>query len=139
MGKYKVFSTTADVGIKIEGNGFEDFYKNALNGVNALIFGNKWDQWCAHPVATHPFSFKGDSAENVLINLLSEVIFLLYTKNKMTVDMNIKRAANQFLEADLLTVPPGLEPEIEIKSVTYHNLNIMEKNGIKSAEIIFDI
>jgi SHS2 domain-containing protein len=141
MADYEVFSTTADVGIRVRGKDYKELYQNALKGFNALIFGRPLPDTLASAPTRYPFAYTGDSGENVLVNLLSEVMFLLYTREKLTVAVEFKEAAEKQLNAHLLTaaLPPGLEAEMEIKSVTYHNLHISEENGIKSVEIVFDI
>ena len=45
MEKYKTFSTTADVGISIQGIGYEGLFRNALKGLNLLYFGEKFGDW----------------------------------------------------------------------------------------------
>lgn len=137
--KYEVFSTTADVGIDIKGDRFEEFYSNAIKGLNLLIFGFDFNKSNRQIPLSYPFKFKGDSSENVLVNLLSEVIFLVYSKNKITIGLQIKKVNDTSLDADLFTLKSTVEPVIEIKSVTYHNLKIIEKKGVKSTKIIFDI
>ena len=139
MEKYETFSTTADVGIRIQGNGCEGLFQSAVKGLYLLYF----DEQCKEPTkrahSIHPFEFHGDGYENVLVNLLSEIIYLLQVENKITTGITVNHANETYIKADLLTIPCDLEPGMEIKSVTYHNLRVKDKNGIKSAEVIFDI
>ena len=138
MEKYETFSTTADVGIRIRGSGYEEFLQSALKGVNLLYF-DHLNFSSSGSSSVYPFEFTGDSLENILVNLLSEIVFLLQNENKITVGLNIKEINETFLNADLLTIPADKEPNLEIKSVTYHNLKITRENNILSTEIIFDI
>jgi SHS2 domain-containing protein len=138
MEKYEIFSTTADVGIRIRGSGYGELLQNAVKGLNLLYFeGNKFS--FAGTPAVYPFEYHGDSMENVLVNLLSEIVFLVQNENKITVDMKIKEINETYLKADLHIIPAQEEPDLEIKSVTYHNLKIEKKNNILSAAVIFDI
>ena len=139
MKECETFSTTADVGIRIRGRTYKDFFKNAIKGLNLLIFDNESSSQIYNSPIIYPFDFKGDGLENVLVNFLSEVIFLLYSRNRMTVDINFEEVSKNHLKADLVTFDFNLEPGIEIKSVTYHNFKVIEEKGIKYAEIIFDI
>jgi len=139
MKEYETFPTTADVGIRIKGITYKDLFKNAIKGLNLLIFENETSSQNYNSPIIYPFDFNGDSLENVLVNFLSEVLFLLYSKNRMTIDINFEEVSKNHLKADLVTFNLNLEPAIEIKSVTYHNLKVIEKKGIKYAEIIFDI
>ena len=136
--KYETFSTTADVGIRIQGRGCDGLFHSAIKGLNLLYFGDiKIPEEKNHTL--YPFQFHGDGCENVLVNFLAEIVYLLQTENKLTTGITIKTAGETFIEADLHTVDCKLEPGMEIKSVTYHNLHVRDNNGVKSAEIIFDI
>ncbi|UCH94392.1 MAG: archease [Candidatus Aminicenantes bacterium] len=138
MKKYETFSTTADVGLRIRGSGYQDLYQSAVKGLKVLLFEEPPSAPSCQP-CKYPFEFHGDSPENVLVNLLSEIVFLLQDKNKITIDIKIKKVNDTYLKADLLTIPANRQAEMEIKSVTYHNLKINRKNHMLSTEVIFDI
>jgi SHS2 domain-containing protein len=138
MEKYETFSTTADVGIRIQGSGYEEFLQSAVKGLNLLYFDDH-NLSSSASSSVYPFEFQGDSLENILVNLLSEIVFLLQNENKITIDLKIKEINETFLNADLLTIPADKEPDLEIKSVTYHNLKINRENNVLSTEIILDI
>ncbi|MCP5104064.1 MAG: archease [bacterium] len=141
MENYETFSTTADVGIRIRGNGYGGLFQSAVTGLNLLYFddqkipGNSADS----SVRRQAFEFHGDGPENVLVNLLDEVVYLLQTHERITTGIEIKEVSETHVKADLLTIPCESEPELEIKSVTYHNLEVTEQNGMKYAEVIFDV
>lgn len=135
------FSTTADVGIRIIGYGYTGLFQNAIKGLNLLYFSD-WGDWTPGEQASFQrlsFEYDGDSCENILVNLLSEAVYLLQTENKITAGIDVKEVSETHIKADLLTIPCTREPELEIKSVTYHNLKVQDRNGVKYAEIIFDI
>ncbi len=137
MQSHEVFSTTADVGIRIRGCDCRELCRHALAGLNELLFG----QSGADLVATesHRFEYRGDSCENVLVNLLGEIAFRVYEKRQMVCGLRIGEADRFHLKTELLTVPWPLTPRLEIKSVTYHKLKIVETAGVLTAEIVLDI
>ena len=137
MKKYETFATTADVGIRFCGHDFADLYENAVAGLNVLLFGKK-GELTADGESCH-FSFRGDSAENVLVNLLAEVLSLAYQKKRRVVAMTCSHADGCFLAVDLRLAEIKGEPELDIKAATYHNLRVVEKDGIKKAAVVFDI
>ncbi|HUU06625.1 MAG TPA: archease [Patescibacteria group bacterium] len=137
MRNYEGFSTTADIGIRFKGRDFRCLYENALWGLNLLLFGSR-PRRSGRDESFH-FRYSGDGPENVLVNFLAEVLFLAYQKKKQVVRLDFIRADGCMLEARLLLAPCRSEPKIEIKSVTYHQLRVVEKNGMKSAAMIFDI
>lgn len=137
MKKYEIFSTTADVGIRFRGHDFAELYENAVAGMNVLLFGKNRKL----PVASDSshFNFRGDSVENVLVNLLAEVLSLAYQKKQRVTAMACGHADGCSLAADLSLAAIADQPEIDIKAVTYHKLRVLEKDGIKKASVVFDI
>ncbi|MGE5340018.1 MAG: archease [Candidatus Omnitrophota bacterium] len=140
METYETFSTTADVGIRIQGNGTEELYRSAIKGLNLLYFGEHSHSFHSlSPTSLYPFEYTGDSCENVLVNLLSEIVFLVQHQGNVVIDILFHHATDTCLKADFKTAPLPLTPELDIKSVTYHNLKVNDDHGLKSTEIIFDI
>jgi SHS2 domain-containing protein len=137
MKKYETFATTADAGIRFRGHDFAELYENAVAGLNVLLFG-KNSELAAEKGSCH-FSFRGDSSENVLVNLLAEVLSLAYQKKQRVTDMACSHADGCSLVADLRLAQIKGEPELDIKAVTYHKLRVIEKNGVKKAAVVFDI
>jgi len=137
MEKYEIFSTTADVGVDISGSGYKELLNSAVKGLNLLLFG-KQPPPTPQP-GIYPFEFHGDSFENVLVNLLSEILFLLQTRMLVTFEIETKEVSETYLNANFHTAPVHKEPEMEIKSVTYHNLKIDRSNRNLSTQIVFDI
>jgi len=137
MKNYETFSTTGDIGIRFRGRDFAGLYGNAVAGLNALLFGTSTIQ----PEASNSqrFQFKGDSAENVLVNLLAEVLSLAYQKQQRLVAMEVSSADSSSLDANFRLAAIAAVPAIDIKAVTYHKLRVVEKNGLKKASVLFDI
>ncbi|MCP5045734.1 MAG: archease [bacterium] len=140
MVDYETFSTTADVGIRVRGKGYRELFQNAVKGLNLLYF----DELPEGPRAgdrglVDHFEYRGDSCENVLVNFLSEVVFLLQIRESITVGIDFQEIEETYIKADLLTIPLDWEPGLEVKSVTYHNLRVVEKAGIKYGENVVDI
>ncbi len=143
MKPFEIFSTTADVGIRISGADYRELYRNAVMGFNELVFGYgaEMERLDEQIPEYRDWEFSGDSPENVLVNLLSEVSFLLYTRGNITKEMDISEAGEDRMRVQFLLVPlpEEIKPELEVKSVTYHNLKVEEQNNYKTAEIIVDI
>jgi SHS2 domain-containing protein len=139
MKGYNIFSTTADVGLEIRGKTHEILYKNAIKGFFRLVTGQDIESGFHKISNVHRFDFRGDSCENVLVNLLSEIIFLIDSRNCIATGIDIEHAGEMILRANLIVRPLERPPELDIKSVTYHNLQITEYHGEKSVAIVFDI
>jgi SHS2 domain-containing protein len=137
MRNYETFSTTADSGIRFQGRDFRELYGNALRGLNLLLFGRNPRRRAGSESV--PFRFSGDGPENVLVNLLAAALALAYQEGKAVTAIDCERAEPGRLEARLLLAPCTRKPRLEIKSATYHDLRVTERNGRLRAAVVFDV
>jgi len=137
MRNYETFSTTADSGIRFQGRDFPEFYGNALRALNLLLFGRNPRRAAGADAVT--FHFRGDGPENVLVNFLAAVLELAYRDGRRVCAVDFRRADRRRLEARLQLAARCGSPRIEVKSVTYHNLRVSEKNGVLRAAVILDV
>ncbi len=137
MRNYETFSTTADAGIRFRGRNFAELYGNALRGLSLLLFGRNPRRSAGGESV--PFRFHGDGPESVLVNLLAAALGLVYREGKQVVAVDFRRANRRFLEARLHLAPCRRPPRLEVKSVTYHNLRVDDKNGVLNASVVLDI
>ena len=135
-----VFSTTADVGIRIHGEKWEDLYRLAVSAFNQLVFaGCGGDAVSDSGLMTAPFVYRGDSCENVLVNLLSECIYRLNVFQEKVERLEIKASGETYVDAVIMARHVEQMPDLEIKSVTYHNLKVKHEGNLKKVEIVFDV
>ena len=137
MRNYETFSTTADSVIRVRGRDFRELYGNALRGLNLLLFGRNPRRGVG--AGSVAFRFHGDGPENIRVNFLAAVLELAYRDGKKVSAVDFRRADKRWLEARLRLAPRRGSPRIEVKSVTYHNLRVVEKNGVLRAAIVFDV
>lgn len=137
MGRYETFSTTADTGIRFSGRGFADLYGNALRALNLLLYGRNPRR--GRGGETIRLRLRGDGPENVLVNLLAAVLDLAYRQGKQVTAAAFRRAGGKALDARLLVAPWRRPPRIEVKSATYHNLRVEERNGVLRAALVLDV
>jgi len=137
MRNYETFATTADMGIRFKARDFPGLYENALRGLNLLLFGSRRRKTRGEE-SIH-FIYRGQGPESVLVNFLAEVLFLAYQEKKQVVALDAVQADGCRLDAQLrLSFYPSV-PKVDIKAVTYHNLRVLERQGMKSAAIVFDM
>jgi SHS2 domain-containing protein len=75
----------------------------------------------------------------LLIDFLSEVLYLIQTNKEIYTNINFKKLTDTELEGKLTGTKTKRFGE-DIKAVTYHNLDIrQEKDGTWEATILFDI
>ena len=139
MKNYEIISTTADTGIKCRGKDYQELLKNALAGLNGLLFEKTaWPHPPEEPVKI-PLKLAGDSYENLTVKLLAEVLYLWEMNRQIAYEIEIIKISPTFLSGTLNTCFTEIKPAVEIKGVTYHNLQIQDENNHKSLKIIFDI
>lgn len=137
MRSYETFPTTADAGIRFQGRNFCELYGNALRGLNLLLFGRNPRRRAGG--GSVPFRFAGDGPENVLVNLMAAALALAYHEGKAVTAIDCGRAGPLRLEARLHLAPCPRPPRLEIKSATYHDLRVTERNGRLRAALVFDV
>ncbi|HEX2978281.1 MAG TPA: archease [Candidatus Babeliales bacterium] len=144
--KFQVESHTADLKIRVFGSTYEELFKNALIGMfqsigpsapncsqknNLLV--------CNDLPISRELNVYGENLEDVLINFLSEALYLSDVHNEAYLDAVVYELSAQALKASLKGVPvSGFE--IEIKAVTYHECHITKMaDGRWTTELVFDI
>jgi SHS2 domain-containing protein len=137
---YTFTDTTADVGLAVQGGDLRTLFKNAFHGTLHLSQG--------HPLrVTEPaggdsvrISFSGDSYENLLVQLLSEVIFLLETRPGSLTALEIEQLNPRLLTGRIRISSHPRSLCQSLKAVTYHRLEIIpDPAGGYRTRIIFDI
>lgn len=139
---YKFIEHTADIAVEVEEDSLEKLFASACNAWcdSALINNNPAS------IDSKKIIFTSGSLEELLVELLSELNFQLYTKKWVYTSVkNIlleKLNSNYHLVAEVFGQPldeSSIEMKEEIKAVTFHQMNI-EKNGSNFfTRIVFDI
>lgn len=142
MGRFQHIDHTADLALRVEGASLADLFITAAQG---------WLTLSISPVKMEKtdkifFASEAESAEELLINFLGELNFLLIVKKwvfQSVKKISIKQQGNLFrLESEISgsTVDgKNLSFINEIKAVTYHNLNIEFTNNSFKVTVVFDI
>lgn len=135
---YSIFNHTADLGISVRGYSCADLFRNAGIALLELILGNtvpKTEQKLK-------ISIDGNDLPDLMVRWLSEILYLFegeklivteiiinsMSKNRITSTLSIKKFDSQY---NVILR--------EIKAVTYHQIEVKEKNGLWTARVIFDL
>jgi len=135
MKKYEILEHKADLKIRAFGRTKEELFLNLLLGMtNTLRVKIKKQKSKIRKI-----KIKSLNLETLLVDFLSEVLYLIQVNKEIY--NNIK--FSKFTDSEIEGVLFGKKVErfgLDIKGVTYHNLNIyQEKNGIWQATVLFDI
>lgn len=140
---YKFIEHTADIAVEVEGRTIEELFISSFyawkDAVIEILSNRKNDH-------SKKFLFNANSIEELLIEMLSELNYQLYTKKWIALSikklMIQKHNGNYHLEIEVLG--QSFNPNYhfikeEIKAVTFHQMKIEERNGNYFTRIVFDI
>ena len=135
---YTLLNHTADLGIKIHGTSLVDLFESAGNALVHVMLGNK----IPGKTRSRQISVSGDDLADLMVRWLGEILYLLEGEDLVVTSVSIDSLTSSQLEATLDTVP--FDPQIheilnEIKAVTYHQIEVTNKDDIWEAKIIFDL
>lgn len=131
---------TADVGFELEAKDLEDLFQAALKGLLEVMF--------LHPPRggrkRKRLVLEAEDLETLLVRFLNELIYLIQTKGFVPgqAELEVEREDGGYrLRATLWGEPfqEGLGFQGEVKSATYHGLEVAQKDGVWKARVILDV
>ena len=136
--KYELIDHTADVGVKAKGKTLSECFENAAHGMFDLIA----DKSEIESIGQYTVELKADDLEQLLVDWLSELLFLQSAKNLIfgffKVELDEK---NKSLSAKIFGEKYDISKHrigAEIKAVTYHMLEVKNKKPFY-VQVLFDI
>mgnify|MGYP000128082549 FL=1 len=137
--KHKHISHTADIAFEIEADSLEELFVEAFRVWLISIV----DLSELKPESNIDIEIKADSLEQLLVDFLNEVNFLLLVRKILCVSVEkIKideKSFSLFARMKYQPLTEKTELKEEIKSVTYHQMEILNSNGKYKAKVVFDI
>jgi len=136
--RYEIVDHTADIGIKVYGKSAEELFINAAYGMFEIIA----DLEGLKPSTSIKVKLGAQSAEELLVAWLDELIYNFYTKKIIFSDFKISILSDTKIEAEAFGKHIGDKKsrlKTEIKAATYHDLRIEKESGSYQAQIIFDV
>ena len=142
MGSYVNLDHTADLAIQVKAEDISDLIRTAADAWRDIVFENQ----TIVPLEQERIEIKGETAEEILVECLSELNYLSQIKGKifhsyeqLTVSeskkqLNLKAVIN----VDRFDVKRH-QTVVEIKAVTFHQLDIQKVNKHLQTVIVFDI
>jgi len=129
---------TADLGLEIKGSDPSDLFKKAGKALLQIMFGDI----SSDRTTFISVSLSGDDLPDLMVRWLTEILYLFEGEHLVAADIKIDSLSPVALDATIGITPfDPLQHELirEIKAVTYHQIEVTDKNGIWSARIILDI
>jgi len=126
------------VGVRVYGGSFAELLKNAALAMMSLIA----DRESVRPGEEVVFEAEADTGEELLIKMLSEILYLHEVRKMVFAEAEIELTDGCKLRGRLRGEKTDFsrhELLNDIKAATYHNLKIERADDRFMAEIIFDI
>jgi SHS2 domain-containing protein len=137
--KHKYISHTADIAFEIEADSLEELFVEAFR----VWFISIVELSEFQPDRSIDIEIKADSLEQLLVDFLNEVNFLLLVRKILCVSVEEIRVDEKlfslFAKVNYQPLSEKIELKEEIKSVTYHQMEIVNSNGNYNAIVVFDI
>lgn len=143
---YELIPHTADLQLRVYGDSLKSLFRNALVGMFQSI-GPKTKNCstkdgqlvCKTLPITREVALRAEEEWLLLVDFLSEALYLSDVYNEAYLDVTINEFDKTSLNAILHGIPVQGFEVVEIKAVTYHGLEIIQKDGQYQVDIIFDI
>ncbi len=139
--QHKFVDHTADIAVEVTADSFEELLTESLSAFNETIL----DLENIQCVEVQELYLQALDREQLLVSFLNEINFLLTVKkwiSKSIENILIKKENSSYKLNCIVKgsyIKDGVELKEEIKSVTYHQMEIVEKDGIFKTRIVFDI
>lgn len=135
---YEILEHTADIGVRVWGETFEELLKSAALAMMNLLC----DRETVKAVEDTVFEVEGETEEELLIKMLGEILYIYRVRNMVFTGIDLELTGGNKIKGTLTGEsydPERHELELDIKAATYHNLKIQRVNDRFMAEIVFDI
>ena len=143
---YEMVPHTADLKMYAYGVTFEELFSNALKGMFSCIKPKSKqityvddEPQVNKYTAEHTVVVRSPDRELLLIDFLSECLYLSDVHNEAYFDARFSNLSDTELKATIYGVSIEGFEVVEIKAVTYHDLQLEPIEGIWRATIVFDI
>lgn len=139
---YKFIEHTADIAVEVEGKTIEELFTSSFYAWRDAVL----DLNNIKNDHSKKFLFNANSTEELLIEMLSELNYQLYTKKWIALSIKklMIQKLNESYHLEVEVFGQSFNPDNhfikeEIKAVTFHQMNIEERNGTYFTRIVFDI
>lgn len=135
---FSLLNHTADLGITVSGTDINSLFEEAAKSLMYIMLSGK----PAGKINVLKLSIVGEDLADLMVRWLGEILYLFAGESQVVTHIIIDSISPSHLDATIKTVP--FDKDVfnvlhEIKAVTYHQINVSEKDGAWEARIIFDL
>ncbi|HKL48336.1 MAG TPA: archease [Desulfuromonadales bacterium] len=135
---FQILEHTADIGIQAQADTLSGLFVATACGLRDVLSESE----PATPDQTIAVDIEGADHEELLVNWLNEILYLLESRHLFPVDFLIDSLDSDHLKGRVhgFTLDPGeARLDREVKSATYHQLKVEKEGGTWSARIYLDL
>jgi SHS2 domain-containing protein len=137
-GMFEMLEHTADIGFRARGRTLAEVFECAAEALAATAF--EIDD--VRPLKRYAIEARGEDLESLLVNWLSEVLYLLDGKRVALGGFEVKEITGRRVVGEATGEPQDAarhRPRLGVKGVTYHQLKISEDDNGWWAEVFLDV
>lgn len=135
---YEILEHPADLGISARGESLQEAFEEAAKGLTAIIL----DPATVRPQTAWPVSITASDREQLLVRWLSEILYLYDGKRFPCAEFTIHELGPTWLVATVRGEDLDAsrhQTRLDVKAVTYHQLDIQEFAGQSRVRVFLDI
>jgi len=135
---FEAFDHTADVGLRVWGQGLEDIFEQAGAGLIDLLL----DPRCVRPRQRRSIEVEGAETEDLLVAWLEEILFAFDAEGFAPASVEVEWCEPGRLRGALSGERlDGKRHELRraVKAVTYHDLEVRKTDRGYEVRIVFDV
>ena len=135
---YRVLDHTADLSIEVPGTDPKNLFENACMALMSILIGGTTSE----TPTSATISVKGQDLTDLLVRWLGEILYLFNGEERVVTSASIREMTSERLEATVEAVPFDPSSHVvrtDVKAVTYHQAQVVEKHGRWVARVIFDV
>jgi len=138
MEEFRVLEHTADIGFEAYGATCEEVFANAARALESLMV----DLKSIASLEETKIQVEGSDAQNLLVNWLSEVLYLFDAEGRLFHDFKVSIAGEKALAATARGEPfdrAKHQVNLQVKAITYHQLALEQTPAGWRAQVYVDI
>ena len=134
MKKHEILEHAADMKIRAVGKSLEEVFVNSAYGMMEYIYGKQAEKG---ECREETIEAEGIDSESLLVNWLSEILYLSDANNRAYFDFEILDFGEFFIKAKAKSCAASAQDDI--KAVTYNEIKVEKRDGGWVAEVVFDV
>jgi len=143
---FELLPHTADIKIRVYGKTLAAFFRNALVGmfqaIGPQVKGCSIENEriiCKNLSQTHMIEIEAPDIDALVVDFLSEALYLSDVHDEAYLDAEVHKVSEKNIKATIKGVKVQGFEVVEIKAVTYHELEVKKVQGMWQGDIVFDI